>query len=92
MHSLKTDDSLRSLIKTFNEHSVPWVVKLIEGPTFLRQKNKTDNFTIGVVSIIQVMHVRNKNSNIQGSSPHVVSDFPALKGKNSFPLGANSLL
>ena len=37
------------------------------------------NTVIGVASITQVMHVRNKNSNIQGRSPYVVSYFPYHK-------------
>ena len=55
-------------------------------------------FTIGVARITQYTHVRNKNRNIQGSSPKMVkSDFPnlkktALKGNNSIPLVANSFL
>ena len=40
---------------------------------------------IGVCSHYTVTHVRNKNSNIQGRSPNVVSEGIDLKGKNLLP-------
>ena len=50
----------------------------------------------GVAPISQVTHVHDKNSNIQQRSLCDNSDFPlegtAHKGKNSLPLGANSIL
>ena len=53
--------------------------------------------TIGVAPITQDTHVRNKNSNIQGRSLNVIKVIfhtirTAHKGKNSFPLGANSFV
>ena len=34
---------------------------------------------VGIAPITQYTHMRNKNSNTQGSSPNVVSDVPYLK-------------
>ena len=46
---------------------------------------------IGVAPITQYTHVCYKNSNTQGRSPNMVNVTFHLKGKNSLPLGENSL-
>ena len=73
-------DHLRRLINTFFYYGISRIYFLMARPSAVCNLFFSFSICIGVAPITQYTHVRNKNSNTQGSSPNEVRViFPYLK-------------